>query len=172
MNLLATLAVALCCTAAAESRLLSPSQLSSSCPDACRCQGVAWNCSGLVDLNGELRAADHVRSLTLYNSRVDLEADLGSRFPLLEELHVDGSTCKIQCPQSSMWLLEWPGKLVDAEELACYWPKDLQGTQLPKLLSLMKEVQSQCPGQCLCELVNVPRTTTGLQAQTKTIICK
>lgn len=139
-----------------QNRVVSPNQ---PCPDACLCRGAAWNCSQVVDL-GQLRPGDHVKSLTLYESRVDLEGDLRSHFPALEELRVDGSS-KIRCPQSSTWLLEWTGRLVDAEELACYWPKDLHGTLLPKVLSLMKEVQSQCPEFCLCELVNVPRTTAG-----------
>ena len=156
----------------------------------CKCadSGVnRWECKGLasadqlcifsmVDPQNKQydveSPACNVRHLQLRDSHINFE--LRNDFTALQT--VDFFNVKVECSQTTLWLLNGTlvGDLSSKLPQNCSSPERLKGTLVGKAMLLIRQVNSQCPERCSCELLNVPTddvSTPSPQYVTVTIKC-
>lgn len=114
----------------------------------------------------QLGDGGEVRHLHLHNSNVNSSDQFLDRFPNLSLLKFSSSN--IECSESTVWLLKISHLIENLPRLYCASPEVLKDTPITKALHLIRQVSSQCPEQCVCQLLNVPKDD---QYVTVTIDC-
>lgn len=145
--------------------VLRPGSLA--CPSACQCFGPIWHCTEIRSLD-ELVAVGHkeVEQMHLIDGRVDFPRRFLAEFPNLRLLNISRS--RIACTESALWLLEIDHLVKNWTQLYCTSPQVLERTPVTKALHWIRQVDSQCPDRCVCQLLNVPQDD---QYVTVTIDC-